>query len=106
MTKHHTNWIISAIVLLVTAIFISLSATKIMAAQEESLRLDASNTGCIFGILTVADDEKHHRKDKNYTAEEDMKRIDFSTWNLSKKDIPVFKNHFQQAMIACYKRYV
>jgi hypothetical protein len=57
--------------------------------------------------MTVADDDKKGRKDLNYDAEEDMQRIDFSTWKeVSEKELPVFKKYFQQSMVACYKRYV
>ncbi len=77
-----------------------------MEMQEESLRLQASSAGCIFGVMTVANDDKKGRKNPNYDAEEDMQRIDFSTWKeVSKTELPVFKQHFQQSMIACYRRY-
>ena len=107
MTKHQRNWIIVVAILLLSAASIYLSAVKIFAAQAESLRLSASNTGCIFGVLTVAEDEKYGRKNFNYDAEEDLRRIDFFSWkDISKKDVPVFKEYFRQSMVACYRRYL
>lgn len=105
MTKHQINWILASFFLLLSVASIYVGAIKNAEIQEESLRLQASNAGCVFGVVTVADDDKNGRKNPNYDAEEDMQQIDFSKWEVSKKELPVFKKHFQKSMVACYRRY-
>jgi hypothetical protein len=75
-------------------------------AHAEKLRLRASTDGCIFGVMTAAADKKAGTLNQDYTAEEDMKIIDFSLWKeVDEKSLATFKSHFRDAMVACYKKY-
>jgi hypothetical protein len=107
MIKFQRSSVFVGLIMLLVIVSANLSFVKVIEKQEENLQLKAFNDGCIFGVMTVTEDEKQGRVDPNYDAEEDMSRIDFSTWkDVPEKDIPVFKERFQLAMVACYRRYV